>query len=592
MASVTAETKRAQARSPQELVRSILADADKKVLRRVRDKSIAVSSGKGGVGKTITACNLAVYCARRGLRVGLVDLDPLSDVASLLDLHESEQALQEPKSGGSGAEEGFSAIVLPVFRGLEILFPFQKLGAADALDMMDKIYRRFLLEIDRRYDLLLFDMPAGMSYDDNLAYLPFMKKLVLVTNPEPTAHASAGAYVKEVERLYPGTVINLWHNRYSGGLKDGFHPSDVAGNYNRLVDVEDRLSPEEQALLRDFAFIPEDPVLNLLQGEPNPTIHVLKSMKDGLDYVHGRLLSQASRGLGIPKQIRDIVIYYIHRHPKIGQVEEYLTDLGGYLGNIVSAVIEASPETPPGSAKAAAAAEPFSPAERAALGDFLHRIKASALRRDILRLEDLLAETVRRIEESRGAFASGIPMGQDTAVDREVSRFLVTLSRAARRNTLVRNHGALLLFYYSLYKLFQSKTLIRLLHGLVPRKTNRQGRRVRDRFGQIKYLVERDQGYRDRYLKAIKTLWVIVRRQIAAVVDAFDLSDLLLRDGKSGLDGRAYVKLITAFLHEALYSGLSIIVGFDYRSTALAFQDGAERLIASMLPAESGKALP
>ena len=36
----------------------------------------------------------------------------------------------------------------------------------------------------------------------------------------------------------------------------------------------------EAALLEDFAFVPEDPALDLLQGEPNPVTHVLKCMRE------------------------------------------------------------------------------------------------------------------------------------------------------------------------------------------------------------------------------------------------------------------------------------------------------------------------
>ncbi len=82
---------------------SLVPGADEPALRSLIGKSVAVSSGKGGVGKTITACNLAIYYARRGLRVGLVDVDPLSDVATLLDLQESEQALEGGKVKGMTA---------------------------------------------------------------------------------------------------------------------------------------------------------------------------------------------------------------------------------------------------------------------------------------------------------------------------------------------------------------------------------------------------------------------------------------------------------------------------------------------------------
>jgi flagellar biosynthesis protein FlhG len=567
--------------SPQELTRRILSGPDRETVRRVIDKSIAVSSGKGGVGKTITACNLAISYARKGLRVGLVDLDPLSDVASLLDLVESEHALQGSGADRTAADLGLSAHLLPVFRGLEIMFPFQKLGAAEARGLMEEIYRAHLGEIHDRYDLLLFDMPAGMNYEDNLAYLPFMKRLILVTNPEPTAHASAGAYAKEVQRLYPGMPIHLWHNRYSSRLKEGFHPGDVAGNYNRFVDPADRLTPAERALLRDFAFVPEDPALDLLQGEPNPIIHVLKSMRDGLDYAHGRLLSQAARRLGIPPRIQDLVTTYIHRNPRIGDIEEYLVGLGDYLSDVILAVMRAGRESPLVPAPKPRP-RPFTPSERKALESFLRRVKESALRRDFLNLEDLLGERIGRMEDARGAFAGGLPVGPDKAIDREIGRFLVALNRSARGDAFTRKHGALLLFHFSLYKLLQSKTLIRLLKGLIPRKANRQGRKVRDRFRQIRNLVESNAEYRKQYLKILRTLYVIVTRQIAAVSEALGVHELILLSKDSRLNGHAYIRLLAAFLHETIYSGLSVIIGFDYRSAAAAFQRGADALLASL----------
>jgi MinD-like ATPase involved in chromosome partitioning or flagellar assembly len=557
----------------------LAARPDQKVLRQVIEKSIAVGSGKGGVGKTITACNLAIYFARKGLRVGLVDLDPLSDVASLLDLYESEQALQDAAAGRPAPDAGLDAYVLSAFRGLQILFPLQKLGTTEARGLKDKIYGRFLEDIDRRFDVLLFDMPAGLSYEDNLSFLPFMKVLILVTNPEPTAHASAGAYAKEVQRLYPGTAIRLWHNRYSARSRDGFRTSDVAGNYNRFVDGAERLTLEETALLEDFAFVPEDPALDLLQGEPNPTIHVLKCMRESLDYAHGRLLSQASRKLGVPPRIQDVVTFYVHHNPQIEDAEPYLQGLSDYLVTVLRSVV---PDDEARKGMAATQESPFTPEEAASLKSYLLRVKQSLLRKEILRLEGMLADQIGRREESRGALSSRLQAGQDRLMDREIARFLVALNKSARASSLMRNQGVLLLFYFSLHKLFQSRTLVGVLRGLIPRRPGRKGHRVRDRFRQIRNLVERDPAYREQYLKTMKTLHVIVMKQIAGVAKTFELDRLVLRDGGSRLDARPYVKLLAAFLHETLYSGLSVIVGFDYRSAAIAFQDGAERLLSAL----------
>ena len=142
------------------------------------------------------------------------------------------------------------------------------------------------------------------------------------------------------------------------------------------------------------------------------------------------------------------------------------------------------------------------------------------------------------------------------------------------------------MFYFSLYKLFQSKTVTELIRSLVPAKKNRKGGTVRDRHRQIRYLVEGDPEYKKRYLNLLKTLHPIVSRQIASIVQTFELPRLLFRDQKGEVLRSAYVKLLTNFIHDTLYSGLSVVVGFPFRSAASAFQDGAERALSTLKDGE------
>jgi hypothetical protein len=512
-------------------------------------------------------------------------------VAALLDLQDAEQALQ-PARAAPPKQDGLAAYRLPAFPRLDILFPRQKLSAAERYGLAELVYARLIREMEAAYDLLIFDMPAGMELESNLAWLPFMHQLVLVTNPEPTAHASAGAYAREAQRLYPGIPILLWHNRFSGRLREGFHPSDVAGNYNRFVAAEDRLTPMQCSLLRDLAFVPEDPALDLLQGEPSPVIHALQCMRDSLDYAHGRLIAQAARRVGIPRRLLELVSAYLLSDPEIDDHEAWLARLAAHLGSLaaLAAGTAGSAGTAGFSAATSAAAfsgaTPFSAKERAALLDFLARVRRSVVRAQMLALLDQLSEHVRQMRESRRVFSAGLPVARDPTLERELARFLTKIAKAAHPTPLLRNQGVLLLFYFSMLKLMQSQTLLKVMRSLVPRRLDSRGRQVRDRLRQIKSLVEQDPEYRQRYLTALRTVHGLVMRQIGSISDSLGLSSLVLTDGNAQPDSRSYLKLLSAFMHETLYGGLSVIIGFDYRSTAIAFQAGAEKLLASLADAD------
>jgi Mrp family chromosome partitioning ATPase len=553
-----------------------LNSGQKKILKKLTEKSIAVASGKGGVGKTITAVNLSIFYARAGYRVGLIDLDPLSDVGTVLDLAEAEVSAHG--QGPAPSADPSSDYRLRVFKNLDLILPAAKLRQEERDRLAAKIYQQFLTSLNDSYDLLVFDMPAGSGIEDNLVFLPFMSLLILVTNPEPTAHVSAGAYIKKVLDNFPGMSIQIWHNRFTQTLQSGFDPRDVAGNYNRNVAEEERLSDAQISRLRDFAFMPEDPSLNLLHGDPAILLNIQRQMLDILRFMQENRLPAQSPTLGISARAFELVHYFVSRRSPGDDLESYLDELGAYLAHLLEDRMAASPS----------AASYFTPGERAALTEYLRTVKMDALREQMLFVLGLLESKIERLEHSGrnpGAAENG---PRDKALERELSSLLMELSRLSADQKQLRNYGGLLLFYFSLYKLFQSRTIVSVLNDLIPRKKNSRGQAVRDRYRQIHYIVEADTDYRKRYFALIRSLYPVVNKQISAVVKTFELSALLFRNAGNEIVRQAYLKLFINFVHDCIYSGLSVVVGFKYRTAASAFRQGAEKIqeLISLPPAE------
>ena len=153
---------------------------------------IAVTSGKGGVGKTHVAANLAVLAARAGRRVLLVDadlglanadlvlgVDPAAHVGHLLDGSASaEDVLARGPHGLSilGAASGIQE--------LTELDDHAKLRLVEALDTLD-----------HRFDLVLVDCGAGIG-DNVVFFAGAAQEALLVVTPEPTSLSDAYATVK------------------------------------------------------------------------------------------------------------------------------------------------------------------------------------------------------------------------------------------------------------------------------------------------------------------------------------------------------------------------------------------------------------
>ncbi|HUU83365.1 MAG TPA: MinD/ParA family protein [Phycisphaerae bacterium] len=170
---------------------------------------VAVTSGKGGVGKTNLAVNLAICLAARGSRVGLVDLDlGLANADLLLDAR-CAYNLSHVISGLRSIDQVGATTAGEVF-----FVP--GVSGVDHLANLSDFERRHLIGQMRRLaasrDVVILDCGAGISANV-LSFALASDVCLLVTSPEPTAVTDAYALIKVMkQKNHPGAirlVVNL-----------------------------------------------------------------------------------------------------------------------------------------------------------------------------------------------------------------------------------------------------------------------------------------------------------------------------------------------------------------------------------------------
>ena len=172
---------------------------------RPRATRIAVTSGKGGVGKTSLSVNLAVALSRLGHKVGLLDADfALGNVDVLLGLtpdHHLGAVLAGHRSVHEISLAGPSGIrVIPAGSGVRALA---------ALDVSQ--WTRLVQAVDeagRDLDFMVLDTATGVS-DNVLDIVGLADYALVVTSYEPSAVVDAYALIKLVTALAPAKPIGI-----------------------------------------------------------------------------------------------------------------------------------------------------------------------------------------------------------------------------------------------------------------------------------------------------------------------------------------------------------------------------------------------
>lgn len=208
---------------------------------------VAITSGKGGVGKTNVVAGLAVSLARLRQRVIVLDADfGLANLDILLGLspkYTLEHVLRGERVLEEILVEGPEGIrILPASSGIQEL---TRLDTSSELRLVQGLQR-----VSATADWLLIDTAAGI-HDSVVKLLMAAQEVILVTTPEPTSLVDAYAMVKVIHLRDPNKPFWLLVNNGQG-------PDEAEETIAQLQAATERFLGRS---LNVLGMVPTDPFL-------------------------------------------------------------------------------------------------------------------------------------------------------------------------------------------------------------------------------------------------------------------------------------------------------------------------------------------
>ena len=244
-------------------------------LDRPRRRVVAVTGGKGGIGKSTLALNLALAWSRRGARTLAVDGDAgMADLNLLLGVA-PERSMADILEGTPAEEvlvEAHGVHLLPALNGSQRLANLEPDLRAQLFSEIGRLATKF--------DTVVIDTPAGIT-SGAMALAGAAADVIVVANSEPLSLADAYACLKVLSK--------------SEGLKSAYvlpnevrSPSEADEIFGRLSALVDRFLDMEIAPL---PAVPWDPAVS------QAAVRGVPLLVEAPDSPASRALRQAARRL-------------------------------------------------------------------------------------------------------------------------------------------------------------------------------------------------------------------------------------------------------------------------------------------------------
>jgi len=220
--------------------------------------AIAVTSGKGGVGKTNITTNLGIALAKKGHKVCIFDADTsLANINILLGLSPKftlEQFLNNERS--------IDEIMLTGPHGVKVV-PSAS-GIAEFSELSNKQQSRILKALqllEKQFDYILIDTAAGIS-ENVIRFLQSAQYAVVVISPEPTSLTDAFSLIKVLQRRHYDKPIYALVNM----AKNYKHSMDVFKRFSHAINKYVHLK------VRYLGYIPMDRAMRNAVATQSPVI--------------------------------------------------------------------------------------------------------------------------------------------------------------------------------------------------------------------------------------------------------------------------------------------------------------------------------
>jgi flagellar biosynthesis protein FlhG len=217
-------------------------------MKLLDSKVIAVGGGKGGVGKSFIASNIACGLAMSGRSVVIVDADLAgANIHTLFGIKYPERTLSD-----------FLKKKVPAFTDILLDTPLPNLklicGASDLLEIANPHHaqkQQLIGEITRlNADMIIIDIGAGASLN-NLDFFNAADTGIIVTTPSPPALQNAYGFLKmavhrKILRLFSGNAA------LKSELTEAFAESNTFKSMKHVLDLVEKRGPAASGDLKSL----------------------------------------------------------------------------------------------------------------------------------------------------------------------------------------------------------------------------------------------------------------------------------------------------------------------------------------------------